>query len=169
MPERETVTCPPEDEPGHRGQCERGGRRLVHNSLRAPRRATVGPPIVLDVMKSEHGEDERYNRVKKGTALVREKGHGEPGDKENIGHQTLRPATHPRDTITSGPPSRGRPTEAFNEAPSQSSVGEFCITINRHFLAGSWSKEARRGSFGPAVLLAVTTPVCDRLDSSGIE
>ena len=72
MPERVSVTRPPEDKSGHRGENNRESCRLVHHSLRAAGRAAVGPPVVLDVMKNEHGEDERHDRMNECTALMRE-------------------------------------------------------------------------------------------------
>ena len=89
MPERPSVTRPPEDKSGHRGKNNRESCRLVHHSLRAPRRTAVGPPIVLDVMKYEHGEDKRNNRVDKRAALMCEKGRHKSNDKENVGGRTF--------------------------------------------------------------------------------
>ena len=40
---------------------------------------------MLDVMKCQHGEDERDDRVKQDSAFVSEKGCRESGDKEQIG------------------------------------------------------------------------------------
>jgi hypothetical protein len=45
-------------------------------------------------MKHKHGEDERDDRVKQDSTLMREKGCRESNDKEHIGDQAFRAFTH---------------------------------------------------------------------------
>jgi len=57
MPKRLAVAQPPNPETGRCGQHKRESRHLVHDSLRSSRWTAIGPPVVLDVMKYEDGED----------------------------------------------------------------------------------------------------------------
>ena len=66
---------------------------------------------MLDVMEQYHCESERDNGVKEGSAFVGEKRCNKSNDEKYVGYHAFGTVTQPRNTLTSSPSSRGRPTD----------------------------------------------------------